>query len=347
MQDQSCLCQRVGSRSKPLIPRHGILTVISALATIITIAADIRETRATTDSPFPELRRSNHNLLAPLPTAAPARPLIRAAAPIPGVGSRTITASVTGRTRTRVRPLRGNATSQTRSGKPPKTGTQPPPQPAPAAKAPEPTPTPAPSACQLRLTPDVALVRPLPSITGPGSCGAEDVVRLEAVVLKDGQRVALAPAATLRCPMAEAVARWIREEVAPAAATLGSSARTIVTATSYDCRERDRVPGAKLSEHGRANALDLRGVTLANGTAVDLTDKAASKEFRELIRQSACNAFTTVLGPGSDDYHNSHIHLDLIERKGGYRMCQWDVLTMPEVGGGVSPEDPHPSNGAK
>jgi hypothetical protein len=183
-------------------------------------------------------------------------------------------------------------------------------------------------------------VGPLPSITGPGSCGAEDIVSLEAVVLKDGRRIALAPAATLRCPMAEAVARWIREEVAPATATLGSPARAIVTATSYDCRERDRVPGAKLSEHGRANALDLRGVTLANGTAVDLTDKAASKEFRDLIRQSACNTFTTVLGPGSDDYHNSHIHLDLIERKSGYRMCQRDVLTVPEVGSALPPEHP-------
>ena len=165
-------------------------------------------------------------------------------------------------------------------------------------------------------------------------------------MLKDGQRVALAPAATLRCPMAEAVAHWIREEVAPAATTLGSPARTIVTGASYDCRERDRVPGAKLSEHGRANALDLRGLTLGNGTAVDLTDKTASKEFRELIRQSACKAFTTVLGPGSDDFHNSHIHLDLIERKGGYRMCQWDVLTMPEVGSALSPEYPPASNGA-
>jgi hypothetical protein len=245
------------------------------------------------------------------------------------------------------RPLRGNATSPKRSGKSLKTGTQPPPKSGPAAEAPAQTPPATPSACQLRLTPDVALVRSQPSITEPGSCGAEDVVRLEAVVLKDGQRVALAPAAILRCPMAETVARWIREEVAPAIATLGSPAHTIVTAASYDCRERDRVPGAKLSEHGRANALDLRGLKLANGTAVSFTDKAASKEFRELIRQSACNTFSTVLGPGSDDFHNSHIHLDLIERKGGYRMCQWDVLTVPEVGSAVSPKHPHPSNGAK
>ena len=95
-----------------------------------------------------------------------------------------------------------------------------------AAEAPASTTPPVPSACQLRLTPDFALMRPLPSIIGPGSCGAEDVVRLDAVVLKDGRRVTLAPAATLRCPMAEAVARWIREEVAPAAATFGSPTRT-------------------------------------------------------------------------------------------------------------------------
>jgi hypothetical protein len=155
---------------------------------------------------------------------------------------------------------------------------------------------------------------------------------LEAVVLKDGERVALAPAPTLRCPMAEAVVHWVRDEVAPATAKLGSAVRKIGTATSYDCRERDRVPGAKLSEHGRANALDLDDLTLANGTVVHLTDTKASQEFRELVRQSACNTFTTVLGPGSDEFHKTHIHLDLIERRGKYRICQWDVVTAPEWG---------------
>jgi hypothetical protein len=170
---------------------------------------------------------------------------------------------------------------------------------------------------------------------------------LEAVVLEDGERVALAPPATLRCPMAETVVHWLRQEVAPAAATLGSPARTLVTSTSYDCRGRDRIAGTKLSEHGRANALDLDGIKLANGTAVDFTDKAVSKEFRERIRQSACETFTTVLGPGSDEFHRTHIHLDLIERKGGYRICQWDVLTPPEVGSTQPPEHSHPSSGTK
>jgi Extensin-like protein C-terminus len=38
-----------------------------------------------------------------------------------------------------------------------------------------------------------------------------------------------------------------------------------------------------------------------------------------------------VLGPGSDGYHESHIHVDLTERRGGYRICQWDIRTEPEV----------------
>jgi hypothetical protein len=190
------------------------------------------------------------------------------------------------------------------------------------------TPPSAPSVCQKRLTPDIVVTHPVPAISGPGICGGDDLVSLDAVVLKDGQRIVLAPAATLRCPMAEAVARWIREEVAPAAAaTFSSPLRNIVAGTSYECRDRDRVPGMTLSEHARANALDLRGLKLADGSTIDFTDKAASKVFRERIRESACSSFTTVLGPGSDSYHAGHIHLDLLERKGGYRVCQWDVQT--------------------
>ena len=40
---------------------------------------------------------------------------------------------------------------------------------------------------------------------------------------------------------------------------------------------------------------------------------------------SVCARFSTVLGPGSDGYHEDHIHLDLMERRNNYRICQWDV----------------------
>jgi hypothetical protein len=85
----------------------------------------------------------------------------------------------------------------------------------------------------------------------------------------------------------------------------------------------------KVSEHGKANAVDLRGFTFEDGRYVHLTDIKASKPMREDVRKSACARFTTVLGPGSDGYHDEHIHVDLAERRGGYRICQWDVREPP------------------
>ena len=88
---------------------------------------------------------------------------------------------------------------------------------------------------------------------------------------------------------------------------------------------RNRVPGAMMSEHGRANALDIGGLRLADGRLIGLTDIDVSAEWRTAVRTSACARFNTVLGPGSDGHHEEHIHLDLAERHGGYKMCQWAV----------------------
>jgi hypothetical protein len=184
---------------------------------------------------------------------------------------------------------------------------------------------PPPSACRLRLTREVAIAPSLPPTAGPGQCSGSDLVRLEAVLLPDNKgKVALNPPAVLRCSMAEAVVRWIREDVAPAVVALGSAPKALDN-SSYECRGRNRVAGAKTSEHGHANALDLRMVKLASGQAIDLTNPTAPKDFRASLRQSACTRFTTVLGPGADSAHENHVHVDLAERRGGYRMCQWDV----------------------
>jgi hypothetical protein len=197
-----------------------------------------------------------------------------------------------------------------------------------------------PSACQLRLTPDVAIIRALPPITGPGECAAEDVVLLEKVMDKEGRAVAIAPPATLHCPMAESVVHWIRDDVSTIARDLGAALKSVTVDTSFECRSRNRIAGAKLSEHGRANAIDLRGFTLANGKLFTFTDVAADKGARERLRQSACARFTTVLGPGSDGYHESHVHLDGIVRRGGYRMCQWDVRDTTVIAMPLPPERP-------
>jgi hypothetical protein len=196
-----------------------------------------------------------------------------------------------------------------------------------AAPAPPP-----PSACRLALTDEIAIAPSIPDIHGAGGCGGEDLVRLEAVVLPDKRRVSVKPAAILRCAMASAIADWIRTDIAPLAASLGSVISDLDNFDSFECRGRNRVLGARLSEHGRANALDVRALKLANGQSISLVDRTVSREVRESVLHSACARFSTVLGPGSDWYHEDHIHLDLMERHNNYKICQWDVWDpLPQI----------------
>jgi len=184
---------------------------------------------------------------------------------------------------------------------------------------------PPPSACRVALSDAIAIAPSIPDIRGPGDCGGEDLVRLEAVVLPDKRRVSVKPAAILRCPMASALAEWIRSDIAPLAERLGSAVSDLDNFDSFECRGRNRIVGAKLSEHGRANALDVRAFKFADGSLISLTDRTVPRGLRESVLRSACTRFWTVLGPGSDGYHEDHIHLDLMERRNNYRICQWDV----------------------
>ncbi|QOZ11283.1 extensin family protein [Bradyrhizobium sp. CCBAU 51765] len=188
------------------------------------------------------------------------------------------------------------------------------------------------SACRLALTEDIAIAPSIPDIRGPGACGGEDLVRLEAVVLPDQRKVTVKPAAILRCTMASAIADWLRKDMVPLATSLGSPISDLDNFDSFECRGRNRVAGALLSEHGKANAIDIRAIKLANGQSIGLTDRALSRDVRERVLHSVCARFSTVLGPGSDWYHEDHIHLDLAQRRNDYRICQWNVWDpLPQV----------------
>jgi hypothetical protein len=187
-----------------------------------------------------------------------------------------------------------------------------------------------PSPCQLRLA-EFAKFKPARPLTGPGECSATDVVTLEAVLLLDRQRVVFSPAAILRCTMAEAVAQWVRNDVAPAIAEHIAPLRGVETLDLFSCRTFNGVSGARMSEHGHANALDVHSFKLANSAIIELTNASVSKSLREKIRNAACLRFSTVLGNGADAYHESHVHIDLMERTNNYRICQWNVLEGAET----------------
>jgi hypothetical protein len=206
----------------------------------------------------------------------------------------------------------------------------------------ETAPPAAPTACDQALA-KIAVVHPLGALIAPGECGAPDAVRVDSIILPDASKVAIAPPATLRCPMAQEVAQWVREDVAPAAAKLGAPLRGLENLGSYECRGRDRVRGATLSEHGRADALDVHSFKLANGRVFVLADPQAPADFRNAVRASACARFMTVLGPGSDEDHAEHVHLDLEPRRNNYKMCEWDVREpAPQAEGTPIPIDEVP-----
>jgi hypothetical protein len=172
---------------------------------------------------------------------------------------------------------------------------------------------------------------PLDPIGEPGGCGAPAPVSVTRVA-----GVAMTPAATLTCDMAAALHGWVSASVKPAARErLKTEVTEIRGGTSYACRRRNNASSGKMSEHSKANALDMAGFTFARqqaGVTVGggnwgeglLSALGLSKEgsFLGDIRKDACTYFTTVLGPGSDPYHGDHFHVDVLQRKGDYRICQ-------------------------
>jgi hypothetical protein len=164
-----------------------------------------------------------------------------------------------------------------------------------------------------------------PAIAGEGGCGIAAPVSLLAVVLQDKRRIEIAPAPVMRCDLAARVGAYIRETVAPVAEAYGRQIKRVVTADSYDCRGRNRQAGARLSEHATGGAIDLSAIEFADGSVLRLADKANDASVAAALKDSACARFSTVLGPGSDGYHEDHVHLDLAQRRNGYKICQWSL----------------------
>jgi len=78
--------------------------------------------------------------------------------------------------------------------------------------------------------------------------------------------VAFSPPPILNCDMIAGLGRWLRRDVQPLARRhLGGPVIRVKTMSSYSCRNVYGRPGRRLSEHGHANALDIRGFVTAPG----------------------------------------------------------------------------------
>ncbi len=134
--------------------------------------------------------------------------------------------------------------------------------------------------------------------------------------------------ATMRCKTALTMAHWLKDTVQPALtiAMPGRRITGLVPGSTYQCRLRNSASTGKISEHARGNAYDVAAFKLDNGEKIVMKprteDSTLEGAFQRTATAGACLHFTTVLSPGSDEAHEDHLHLDILERNGGYRYCR-------------------------
>jgi len=179
-----------------------------------------------------------------------------------------------------------------------------------------------------------AVVRPIGEVDGPGACGADRPFKVSA--LGRETPIPLNEQTAMNCPLVAATDNWLERVVQPAAeAFFGQPVVEVQHMGTYSCR---RIAGSRyMSEHAYMNAIDVSGFKLADGRTVRVktgwrSADVSEANFLRTVGGSACDDFTTVLGPGSGAAHQDHLHLDLARHSKGRRVCRGGDEPVPEGG---------------
>jgi hypothetical protein len=176
------------------------------------------------------------------------------------------------------------------------------------------TPRPEARECLANLGAARANFTPLPDQYFGTGCSTVNTVRL-ASLQGDHALLALSNLGPVTCPLASTFAAWARFGVDRAAREiLGSSLVRIETMGSYNCRN---VAGSEhRSAHATASAIDISGFVLADGRRITVlgdwtAGTPAERRFLQVVHESACKRFGTVLGPNYNSAHQNHFHVEL------------------------------------
>ena len=148
-----------------------------------------------------------------------------------------------------------------------------------------------------------------PVVSKVNGCGVDAPVQVTEVA-----GVRLSQPSTIDCPTAIALKTWVESSLQPACK--GQVAQLKI-AGHYVCRGRNNKRGAKISEHGRGKALDVSGLVLTDGSGLSIEAHYRKIKPLQAAYKGACGIFGTTLGPGSDGYHEDHLHFDTAKHRNG------------------------------
>jgi hypothetical protein len=167
--------------------------------------------------------------------------------------------------------------------------------------------------CIASLGAQNAVFTPLTDRWYGNACSTVGTVKLAALNTDDAT-VTVTNLGPVTCAVATPFAAWVHYGVDRAAQQiLGSRIVKVETFGSYSCRN---VAGtARRSGHASANAIDVSGFVLGDGRRITVLEDwnggtPAERRFLRTVHDSACKRFGTTLGPGYNEAHANHFHLE-------------------------------------
>lgn len=176
-----------------------------------------------------------------------------------------------------------------------------------------------PKICRHAIAQTGAAMQSLPDKVQSDACHIRQRVRVNGLA-----SAAMAPVET-RCPIAARLYLWERHRLQPLAQQIfGSGVARIHHYSSFSCRQMrtSRGTSTRMSQHATANALDISGFTLADGTRIMLSDgwqgNTRQARFLREARDGLCDWFNVTLSPDYNALHADHFHIDM----GPYLSCR-------------------------
>lgn len=157
------------------------------------------------------------------------------------------------------------------------------------------------AACVSELTSQKVVFEQLATAKEEG-CELSGAVKLLSISTPFGE-VSLASKPTMLCSFGRQFSGWVRDVAAPL--TLGYTGQKlgqIETGSAFSCRPRYDKAGLVPSEHAKGDAIDISSFVLADGRRISAKPQnsyiSLSRDLILALRTTACDYFTTVLGPG-------------------------------------------------